>query len=303
MLPIRRSALGVQLLARHFSAVATRKKGATLELVCYPYLRDQLKTADRRGWVSTIFARLSLDGAEGSSQALSKSKLSNKFVDFKDFQELYSSLCQAQSSRPSLSNIEIYFAPPANGRPAQFFDQLVQYDSDEYKQLVVPEMRGVPGDLFRLPSLPSPVQENLLQYLSHSDVISQGKKELKGVRFLNFLFSGSPDYNFTNWQSENSRQLQPGATLDGTAGWRVLDSLKLHDTIFLQEAENIHCGIYLGGRLVLHKLSSKGPLWISTFRELLELTGRWDTIHVRSGFKPEKLAEYNPNAQPSPTSK
>lgn len=280
-------------LRRQFSDVATRKKGATLELLCYPYLRDQLKTKERRGWVSTMFARLSLEEADDvTTRVLSSSNLVNKFVDFKEFQENYSSLCKSQNKRPTLSNIEFYFAPASNGRPAQFFDQLVQYDSDEYKEIVAPEIKGVPGDLFRLPALPEPVHQNLLHYFSYSDVIAQGKPDLKGVRFLNFLFSGSPDYHFANWSAEQAKDLNPGGALEATAGWRVLDSLQLHDTIFLQEAKNIHCGIYLGGRLVLHKLSSGGPLWVSTFRELLELTGRWDKIHVRSAFKPEKLAVY-----------
>jgi hypothetical protein len=245
-----------------------------------------------------MFARLSMEEADdATTRALSSSNLVNKFVDFKDFQASYSALCKGQPNRPTLSDIEFYFAPAANGRPAQFYDQLVQYDSTEYKELVLPEMRGVPGDLFRLPALPDPVLQNLLHYFTYSDLISQGKSELKGVRFLNFLFSGSPDYHFANWSTDAVRELTPGGSLDGTAGWRVLDSIQVHDTIFLQEAKNIHCGIYLGGRLVLHKLSTGGPLWVSTFRELLELTGRWDKIHVRSSFKPEKLAIYAPEKQ------
>jgi len=178
-----------------------------------------------------------------------------------------------------------------------FFDRLVQYDSKEYNELVVPELRGTPGDLFRLPPLPDPVLQNLLHYFSYSDVIAQGKPDLKGVRFMNFLFSGSPDYHFANWLNDKTTtaELDPGDTgMEGPAGWRVLDALDLHDTIFLQEAGNIHCGIYLGGRLVLHKLSSGGPLWVSTFRELLELTGRWDKIHVRGLFNPEKRAVFSP---------
>jgi hypothetical protein len=216
-------------------------------------------------------------------------------MDFKEFQESYSALCKHQPNRPGLSNIEFYFAPPANGRPAQFYDQLVHYDSPEYKELVVPETKGAPGDLFRLAALPDCVHQNLLHYFSYSDLISQGK-ELKGVRFINFLFAGSPDYHFANWLTDSTAgELNPGdSALDGVAGWRVLDSINVHDTIFFQEAGNIHCGIYLGGRLVLHKLSSGGPLWISTFRELLELTGRWDKIHVRGTFKSEKLAVYVP---------
>jgi len=181
-----------------------------------------------------------------------------------------------------------------------FFDRLVQYDSTEYKEIVVPEIRGTPGDLFRLPPLPDPILQNLLLYFSYSDLIAQGKPELKGVRFMNFLFSGSPDYHFANWTKDKNGtkagELDPGAAaLDGVAGWRVLDALEVHDTIFLQEGANIHCGIYLGGRLILHKLSTEGPLWVSTFRELLELTGRWDKIHVRSAFNPDKLAVYAPD--------
>jgi len=196
--------------------------------------------------------------------------------------------------RATLSSVNIYFAPPANGRPTPFFKEAVVYDSDEHRELVRSEQTGAPGDLFLLPPLPPVLQQNLLMYLSHADVIG---KELKAMNWLNFFFSGSPDYRFNNWlmREEEAEPLRAGTVYNETGGWRVLDQLQVHDTVFFQDRDHLHAALYLGGRMLLHKLSSRGPVWISTFRELFDLTGRWEKAHVRKSFAPDKMRVFRPS--------
>jgi len=290
-------------MLRHFAARSTSysnilrryaheasQSTASLDLVCYPYVRSRLKTPERRGWVSTIFARVTTDRED----ALGKSELANKFVEFKEFQESF--LALSKKNRAQLSRLNIYFAPPANGRPSPFFNQPVVYDSDEYKAVVVPEQTGAPGELFLLPPLPAVLERNLLTYFSHADLIGSGPTNTKSMNWIHFLFSGSTKYHFQNWlvSKEEATPLLAGATYDDSAGWRALDALKLHNSVFFQDREHMHAAIYLGGRLLLHKLSNGGPVWISTFREVFELTGSWRKAHVRKDFTPEKIAAFQP---------
>jgi len=277
----------MRAFARRFHGAAT--KSHTLDLVCYPYMRSQLKTDERRGWVSTIYARLVAE----PGTPLAQSNLANKFVEFKEFQESFLSLAKDQGPQRSslLSNVNIYFAPSANGRPTPFFKEAVTYDSKEHQQLVVPEQSGDPGDLFLLPALPSIVNQNLMMYFSHADKIGNGPTDLKAMNWIHFLFSGSPTYHFNNWDHTDGHTLEAGRVYDEAGGWRCLDALKIHDTVFFQSEEFLHTAIYLGGRLLLHKISSGGPIWISTFRELFELTGRWEKAHVKKKFKIMKAYE------------
>jgi hypothetical protein len=152
-------------------------------------------------------------------------------------------------------------------------------------------VQGNPGDLFKLPTLPAAMNHNLSSYFKYQN---QLPGELKSANLIHFLHSGNPQYHFNSWNHTDAHSHQPGQIYDEYGGWRSLDSLKLHDTAFFIHDDKLHASVYLGGRLLLHKVSADGPVWISTFREVMELTGRWSDVHVKPTFKAVENPMYSP---------
>lgn len=262
-------------------------RGNTLELVCYPYLRKQLKTARKRGFLGSIFARIKTHPSIDSTMKhkLTEANLANTFIEFQQWQGMVSNFSLGLEKDANLfSHLDILMSPPANGRPLPLLSPAVPYDSKEYESLVVPEQEEH-GQLVRLPALPPTISHNLLSYFSHNH---QLPPNLKSANIIHFLLSGSAEYRWNNWDHAQGYSLQPGEVYDEHGGWRALDSVKLHDTIFFVHQDQLHAGLYVGGRMVIHKTSSDGVLWISTFREIFELVGRWSDVHVKPAFKAPK---------------
>ena len=57
-----------------------------------------------------------------------------------------------------------------------------------------------------------------------------------------------------------------------------------HPPLLPPFVSQLHAGVSVGGHLILHKTSSEGPVWLSTHRELLELTARDCDVHVKPTF-------------------
>lgn len=263
----------------------------SLEIVCYPYLRRQLATK-RRGFLGNIFARIKVNpsGDNAANAAIASANLDNKFVEFEAFQGSVAAMASSLPAKDCASlfgNVDIMFSPCANGRPPVSGLEAIDYgDSREYLENVAGEKMGEAGQLFRLPPMGKVLEHNLCALLASPHLVP--KQNLNSTSTAHFLHSGSADFQWTNWDANSGFSFQTGNALDDKkGGWKNLEALQVHDTAFFIHDDTMHAGLYLGGKMILHKPSSDSPLWISTFREILDLGGgRWSDVHVKRDFNP-----------------
>jgi len=242
-----------------------RPKEDVLQIAAFPYLRRMMKHEGQRNLMGTVYARLT--SAPGSKlRALMEAQPSNMEGDWIDFELMQDTVLPILLNEVSveerselIKGCDVFFSPPHNGRPGFMPGG---NDAPQPENQTLAGERDVtlsPETMYRLRPLDGDIEARLCAFLANSD----SNTSMDGTAFSQQI---SPT------ESTIRRKI-----LDRTTGsvydWReLLTELDVNDTIEVLDANqrSYTQAVHIGGRMLLHKTSKGGPVWISSMCEFVE---------------------------------
>lgn len=247
--------------------VEGEKPTEVLQIAAFPYLRRMMKHEGQRNLVGTVVARV--NAAPGSKlgelmEAQAGSSIDGVWIDFELMQNTVLPLLLnevAPDERGDLiKGCEVFFSPPHNGRPG-FMPGGNDTPPPENQTLAVEREQTLsPDPMYRLKPIDEDIETRLREFLANSD----SNTSMDSIAFAQHL---SPT-------SEQTKRRQILARTSGSVyDWRsLLTELDVNDTIEVVDADRrpYTQAIHIGGRLLLHKTTKGGPVWVSSMCEFVE---------------------------------